>query len=85
MKRDDTPMPITFMDDEDQEREHYIRSLGELMLQSYADGDLKAAAQWLELQRHAISQRSPEQIARMESCYFSECGAADRAALGEAG
>lgn len=81
MKRDDTPMPIVFMDSDDQEREFHIRDLGELMLQAYADGDHKAAADWLRLQEEAIASRTPGQVARMEADYFGECGERDRKAL----
>ncbi len=50
------------------------------MLAAYAAGDRMTAAQWLELQRQAIKSRSPEQINRMEACYFTEQGEADRKA-----
>ena len=63
MNRD---LQITFMDSDDQEREHHIRSLGDLMLQSYADGDHKAAADWLKLQEEAIAGRTPGQILKLE-------------------
>lgn len=66
MKRDDTPMPIVFMDGDDEELEHHIRSLGELMLQAYADGDHKAAADWLRLQEEAIASRTPGQVLKLE-------------------
>lgn len=66
MQRDDMPLPICFLDSDDQEREHHIKSLGELMLQSYADGDRQAAQQWLQLQQEAIKARSPAYIKQLE-------------------
>ena len=78
MNRD---LQITFMDSDAAELEFHVRSLGELMLQSYADGDIKAAKQWLKLQEEAIAGRTPGAIARMEADYFGERGAADRKAL----
>ena len=63
MNRD---LPITFMDSDDAEREYHIKHLGDLMLQAYADGDRKAAAQWLQLQEEAIAGRTPGQILKLE-------------------
>ena len=66
---------------DDRELEAHIVDCGEHMLRAYAEGNRLAAAQWLALQNEAIASRSPEQVARMESCFFSERGASDRAAL----
>lgn len=66
MKRDDTPMPIVFMDSDDAEREYLIREYGQNMLDAYACGDRKAAAQWLQLQEEAIAGRSPGQVLKLE-------------------
>ena len=65
----------------DAELEQHIKDCGDHMRRSYAEGNRQAAEQWLQLQNLAIASRSPAQVAQMESCYFSNRGAADRAAL----
>ncbi len=62
----------------DAELEQHIEDCGRLMLECMAQGDRNQAEGWLQDMNHAIAQRSPEQVARMEAargllpepCYF---------------
>ena len=65
----------------DAELERHIKDCGQHMVVAYAQGDRPAALKWMQLQAEAIAGRSPAQVAQMESCYFAERGASDRAAL----
>lgn len=65
----------------DEEREAHISDCGRLMQQAYGRGNREEALGWMQAQREAIKARSLNQVATMESCYFIERGAADRAAL----
>lgn len=67
MQRDDIPLPIVFMDDEAAELEFLIAEYGQNMLDAYAEGNRKAAEQWLELQRLAIRSRSVATVQAMET------------------
>ena len=66
MQRDPIPLPIVFMDDDAAELEFLIREYGENMLEAYAQGDRKAAEQWLDLQRVAVGSRSPGFVNQLE-------------------
>lgn len=65
----------------DAERELHIKHCGQLMADAYKRGDVAEARLWLDAQNQAIQARSSRQVARMESCYFADAGAADREAL----
>ena len=67
----------------DQEREAHIKSCGLLMMKAHREGDVAGAREWLRLQTQAINDRTPEQIARMEGCYFVEQGQQARDAAQE--
>lgn len=58
----------------DQEREEHIAACGRRMVKAHNEGDTAAARQWLKLQNEAIAMRSPQQVARMEACYFAAEG-----------
>lgn len=66
----------------DQEREDYIKACGDRMRKAYEAGNREDADLWLQAQNHAIKDRSPAQVARMEACFFVTAGEADAAALG---
>lgn len=67
MQRDPIPLPIVFMDDDAAELEFLIQEYGNNMLEAYAQGDRKAAEQWLDLQRVAIKSRSVTTVQAMET------------------
>lgn len=83
MQRD--PIPIVFMDDDAAELEFLIQEYGNNMLEAYAQGDRKAAEQWLDLQRVAIGSRSVTTVQAMETrlglgpCQFTVMAEAQRA------
>lgn len=66
----------------DQEREDYIKACGDRMRKAYEAGNREDAELWLQAQNQAIKDRSPDQVARMEGCFFAATGEADAAALG---
>lgn len=51
----------------DEELEHHIADCGRLMQEAMAEGDRVTADAWRIDMEHAIAQRSPKQIARMEA------------------
>lgn len=67
MQRDPIPLPIVFMDDDAAELEFLIQEYGNNMLEAYAQGDRKAAEQWLDLQRVAVGSRSVATVQAMET------------------
>jgi hypothetical protein len=66
MQREPIPLPICFLDDDAAELEFLIQEYGNNMLEAYADGNRKAAEQWLELQRVAIGSRNPVFVNQLE-------------------
>lgn len=68
----------------DQAREDYIKACGDRMRKAYEAGNREDAELWLQAQNHAIKDRSPAQVARMEACFFVTTGEADRASMGVA-
>jgi hypothetical protein len=69
----------------DQEREAHIADCGRLFIKAHSEGDMVAARRWLELQAEAVKARTPQQVARMESCYFAAEGDRSRTAAMERG
>lgn len=73
----------------DDELEQHIADCGRLMLEEMAAGNREVADGWRVDMEHAIAQRSPEQIARMEAergllpepCYFHDQGERDLPAM----
>ena len=68
----------------DAERESLIKDCGHQVERCMRDGRPAAARVWLNAQNKAIADRSPAQVARMEACYFTEQGEADRIRLATA-
>jgi hypothetical protein len=58
----------------DAEREAHIAACGRHMLAAAAAGDTVTARHWLDDMVAAVKQRSPVQVAAMESCYFAAEG-----------
>lgn len=58
----------------DEELESRIKQYGEEFLKAHAAGNITAARGWLAAEIEAVNARSPAQVARMESCYFSDQG-----------
>ena len=67
----------------DAELELHIKACGRLVEKAMREGDKGAARIWLQAQNEGIACRSPAQVARMEACYFTEQGDADRVKLAE--
>lgn len=86
MKRDDTPMPIEFLNSCDEELEFHIASCWQHMTTEYEAGNREGADYWRQAAQEAQKLRSPEQIAKMEveqglaPCFFHDAGQRDRAA-----
>lgn len=62
----------------DQEREDFIACCGKRFVAAHAAGDYEGAQVWLAAQTKEVLARSPQQVERMEQCYFSEQGAQAR-------
>lgn len=63
------PPPMT-----DAELEQHIVDCGRHFLKAHAEGDMVLAREWLYREMDALRSRSPEQVARMEACYFAQQG-----------
>ena len=66
----------------DTELEQHIKDCGQLLETAYNDRNHEDAQLWQAAMFKAIKARSPERVAYLESCYFTERGEADRLTSG---
>jgi len=70
-----THQPFLRLSLSDVELEAHIADCGAEFLKAHAAGDMAQAQHWLLRQSQAVDSRSPQQVQRMEQCYFGEhCG-----------
>lgn len=74
-----THQPFMRLSLTDAELEAHIVDCGQEFLKAHAAGNMELARHWLLRQTQAVDSRSPQQVERMERCYFCEQGDLSRA------